>query len=134
MSETVRLYFMWHSMEPDAEQYKPLKPQLLPVAVWVAIDVPADLVEVVAGEGKEQDSSFPPQQVSYILTVEGMEYVRNVLLSRKSNDQDAEFGDDNGDWDNSYDEAEDDEWEDDSETSEEDWDDDGWDEGEDDWD
>ena len=90
--KTHTLYFEWVSVEPDANSYKPLKPQLSPMNVGVRIDVPEEYVIEVAKLDRENEMVF--------LSPEGMAYCAHLLAQATKSDGEAAKDDPNPEnWD-----------------------------------
>ena len=112
------MFFDWETVEPDAGQYKPLKPFLRPVNIIVRVDLP--------GEYVIEETVVSPDQSVMVITPEGMAYCASALAQATLGEQAQPVEEDDDEWTEE-------EW-DDEETSESDADDDWDDEDEDEWD
>jgi hypothetical protein len=115
-ADSYPVFFEWETVEPDAGQYKPLKPFLRPVNIIVRVDLP--------GEYVIEETTVSPDQSVMVVTPEGMAYCATMLAQATLGEQ-AQPVEDDEEWTEE-------EWDDDSETTEDEWDegddDDEWDE------
>lgn len=77
LEETIAVFFKWESVEPDANQWKPMKPLLAPQHTLVRVDVPAEMVldhQVVDNNG----------DAVTVLSPEGMVYAAMQLANATS--------------------------------------------------
>lgn len=113
---TVAVYFEWVSVEPDANQWKPFRPQLQPVNVSVRVDLPDEfLIE-------EFPLGNPEQSSMMIISPEGMGYCASLLAKATLGNSPAAPSSDEEEWEDGEDEDGFDEWaENEDLDSDEDW-------------
>lgn len=105
--DNLTLLFVWEAVKPDPRPYKPGMPELTPINIMVAVEVPLkieyiyNVSDVILNQIDSDASSIP----SPILTPKGMKYVVRILEDAMRDGKDK--WNENSD----YDSDNDDDWE-----------------------
>lgn len=98
-TNTIKVYFKWVSLQPDARQWKPSNPLLEPIDIIIAVDVPVGREYIANVEDIIQKQLANETNERPILTPKGMRYCIDQFEKEMSNNRpEKQTEDDNTEW------------------------------------
>lgn len=113
MTETIKVYFAWKSLQPDRRQWKPSMPTFEPSDVFVVVGVPGTVEYVYNLDEiqKAEKDGYIEKYIDPILTLKGMRYCIDQFEKNMMDIEPEKENSDDEEWETTTDDKEDEEWE-----------------------